>query len=88
MPWIGWYMAAISLLACVLTVWDKHRARRGGWRVSEKALFTVALLGGSAVMLVTMHAVRHKTRHRRFMWGLPLILAMQLAAIILWKALV
>lgn len=85
MPWYGWYILAISLLACVLTVWDKRRARRGEWRVSEKALFTVALLGGAAAMLLTMRTVRHKTRHRRFMWGLPLIIAAQLAAAIVWK---
>lgn len=85
MPWYGWYLLGVSLLACVLTVWDKRRARRGGWRVSEKTLFTVALLGGAAAMLTTMRAVRHKTRHRRFMWGLPLIIVAQIAAMILYK---
>lgn len=79
MPWYGWYIAVISLVACVLTVWDKHRARRGEWRVSEKALFTVALLGGALAMLLTMRTIRHKTHHRRFMWGLPLIIAVQFA---------
>jgi uncharacterized membrane protein YsdA (DUF1294 family) len=75
-------MVAISLLACVLTAWDKRCARRGQWRVPEKTLFAVALLGGAAAMLATMRVVRHKTKHRRFMWGLPLIVALQIAAVI------
>ncbi len=85
MPWYGWYVIGISLLACVLTVWDKRCARRGRWRVPERTLFALALLGGAAAMLLTMRAVRHKTRHRRFMWGLPLIIAAQVALLILWQ---
>ncbi len=77
MPWYAWYILGISALACVLTVWDKYCARRGRWRVPEKTLFAVAALGGSAAMLLTMRAVHHKTRHRRFMWGLPLIIVAQ-----------
>ena len=88
MPWYGWYMVAISLLACALTAWDKRCACREKWRVSEKTLFTVALLGGAAAMLMTMRAVRHKTMHRRFMWGLPLIIFAQIAAVIAWITIV
>ncbi len=84
MPWYAWYVIGISAFACVLTVWDKSCARRGRWRVPEKTLFIVALLGGSAAMLLTMRAVRHKTRHRRFMWGLPLIIAAQMALLLVW----
>lgn len=82
MPWYGWYLIGISALACVLTVWDKSCARRGRWRVPEKTLFIVAALGGAVAMLLTMYTVRHKTRHRRFMWGLPLIIAAQVVAIV------
>ena len=82
MPWYGWYMVVISVLAWALTVWDKRRARRGEWRVSEKTLFTVALLGGAAAMLATMRTIRHKTQHRRFMWGLPCIIVAQIAAVV------
>ncbi len=74
---LAWLIAA-SLLAVVLTVADKRRARTGGWRVRESTLFLVAALGGAAAMLVTMRLIRHKTRHKRFMWGLPVILLAQL----------
>ncbi len=72
--WLG----GMSLLAAVLTLWDKSRSRRGGRRVAEATLFTVALLGGAAAMWVTMRRIRHKTRHRRFMWGLPVIVLLHL----------
>ncbi len=85
MPWYGWYVIGISLLACVLTAWPKRCARRGRWRGPEKTLFAVAWLGGAAAMLLTMRAVRHKTRHRRFMWGLPLIIAAQTALLLVWQ---
>ena len=76
-----WYTIVVSVLACVLTVWDKRCARRGRRRIAENTLFAVAILGGAAAMLATMHLVRHKTRHRRFMWGLPLILVLQCAIV-------
>ena len=77
--WIGLW----SLAAVVLTVSDKSRARRHAWRVPEAALFTVAALGGSAAMLLVMLLIRHKTKHPKFMLGLPLILCLQIP-LILW----
>ena len=74
---VAWLIAA-CLLAVAITIWDKFRARRRGWRVSESTLWLVALLGGSAAMYVAMLFVRHKTRHLRFMLGLPLLIAAQI----------
>ena len=79
LQWLIAYAIAVSLVAAVMTVWDKACARRGRWRVAESTLFLVAALGGAAAMYATMRLVRHKTRHRRFMWGLPLIMAAQAA---------
>ena len=77
--WIGLW----SLVAVVLTVSDKSRARRHAWRIPEAALFTVAALGGSAAMLLVMLLIRHKTKHPKFMLGLPLILCLQIP-LVLW----
>ncbi len=77
------YAVAISLLAVVFTVADKSRAKRGKWRVPERTLFAVALLGGAAAMYITMRLVRHKTLHKRFMIGLPLIFLAQVAILVL-----
>ena len=77
--WI--YLAAINLIAFILTVSDKRRARRGAWRVPERTLFSVAALGGAPLMLVGMLAVRHKTKKAKFMLGLPLMCLLQTAAV-------
>ena len=74
---------AVSLAALVLTVADKRRARRGGRRVPERTLLLVAALGGAAVMLFVMKTIRHKTLHKKFMIGLPVMLAAHIA-LLMW----
>ena len=75
------YLAAVSLIAVIITVSDKSRAQNHKRRIAEKTLFGTAVLGGSAAMYLTMLAIRHKTKHKRFMIGLPLIMIVQAAAI-------
>ena len=75
--WIG----VLSLLAIVLTISDKIKAKKGAWRIPEATLITVSLLGGSVAMYLTMHAILHKTRHAKFMVGIPIIIILQVAAI-------
>ncbi len=82
---IGWgelaalYLLAVNVLAFALMGADKRQARRGGCRVPEKTLFLSALLGGSVGAILGMWTFRHKTRHWYFKFGLPAILAAQLA---------
>lgn len=71
------YLLIISLTAIIMTVSDKSRAKKHSRRVPEKTLFTTAALGGSAAMYITMLTIRHKTKHKRFMIGLPLIIFAQ-----------
>ena len=73
------YLTAVNLAAFALMGADKRRARRGRWRISEKALFLSALLGGSAGAILGMQLFRHKTRHWYFVVGMPAILLAQLA---------
>ncbi len=77
------YIAAISLFAVIQTIFDKRRAVRGGWRVKESSLLLTAVLGGSVAMLLTMLLIRHKTRKKKFMLGIPVIIILQIAAAIL-----
>ena len=77
------YFIIISIISCIVTVSDKYRAKHSKWRIPEKTLFLLAIAGGSAAMYITMLAIRHKTKHMRFMLGLPLIFALQAAALML-----
>ena len=68
----------MNLIAFALYGIDKRRAKQGAWRISEYTLLLAALLGGSLGALLGMRYFRHKTRHRKFRYGVPLILLLQL----------
>ena len=72
----------MNMLAFCLMGIDKHRARKRQWRIPERVLFGAALLGGSAGAWAGMYLFHHKTRHWYFVVGMPLILAVQAAAVI------
>lgn len=72
------YLAVMNVAAFVMMGADKRRARKGRWRIPEKALFAAALAGGSVGAILGMQIFRHKTRHWYFVWGMPAILALQL----------
>lgn len=79
MPVSEWYLCAISAIAVILTVYDKIAAKCRASRVPETILFAVSMLGGSAATYLVMLLIRHKTKHKRFMLGLPLMLIIQTA---------
>ena len=81
--YIGIYLSAVSLWAIWLTLRDKRAARRSKWRVKERTLLLVSVIGGSVAMLVTMRCARHKTQHAKFMVGIPVIIIIQIAAVAL-----
>lgn len=81
---IAVYLTVINVYAIRLTVNDKALSKReGAWRVPERKLFITAALGGSVGMYYTMKRIRHKTKHKRFMIGIPLIMVCQAAIICL-----
>jgi uncharacterized membrane protein YsdA (DUF1294 family) len=61
---------------------DKKRAKSNEWRIKEKTLFFIAIIGGSAGSLLGMKVYRHKTKHTAFVVGMPLILIVQIILII------
>ena len=75
------YLFIINLSAFVVYGWDKLCAKRGCWRVPEKILLLLALLGGSIGAMAAMALFRHKTRHLKFIYGVPMILVLQIAAL-------
>ena len=74
---LGWLLL-VNLIAFALMGLDKGRARRGRWRISEKALFLPAVLGGSLGAIAGMRLFHHKTKHWYFRYGLPALLAVQI----------
>ena len=75
------YLAAVNITAFILYGADKKKAQRGQWRIPEKTLLGVAVIGGSAGAILGMFLFRHKTKHWYFRYGLPAILIVQLALV-------
>ena len=78
------YFITISIVSIIYTIIDKKLASRKRRRISEKTLFILAGFGGSIAMYFTMKSIRHKTRKRRFMFGLPIIFMLQVTIIFLF----
>ncbi len=77
------FLIAINVAAIIVCIADKVKAINKKRRISEKALFTLSLCGGATFMYLTMLAIRHKTKHKRFMVGLPLIILLHAILLIL-----
>ena len=76
--------AVISLVTVIVTVYDKIAAKkRPKHRIRENTLLLLALLGGGVAEFATMLLIRHKTKHKKFMIGLPVIIAAQAVAVAL-----
>lgn len=82
LPFSFMYLLIINALGMLLMIVDKSRARKRLSRISEVNLFTIAFLGGSFGILFTMIVIRHKTRHKKFSIGLPLIISCQIALLV------
>ncbi len=79
------YWAAVNMLTFVIYGIDKWKAVHNAWRISEKTLILLAALGGAAGAYAAMQTFRHKTKHKKFTAGVPVMLAVQimlLAAVI------
>lgn len=73
------YLAVMNVIGVAVMWSDKRRARLHRWRIPEKVLFGVSLLGGSAGTWAGMYLFRHKTKHWYFVVGMPPILVCQAA---------
>ncbi|MBR5531816.1 MAG: DUF1294 domain-containing protein [Bacteroidales bacterium] len=78
----GIYLVAVNLIAFILYGIDKYKSRKSKWRISERTLIIIALIGGSIGALLAMKAFRHKTKHKKFTIGVPIILVAQIATAI------
>lgn len=81
-PNILLYVLIINVIGfCAMWI-DKRKAQHGSWRIQEKTLFTITLLGGGIGTILGMYAFRHKTQKLRFTLGFPVILISEIVLII------
>ena len=79
---IAAYLIVMNLLGFSLMGIDKYRAVKRLWRVPESTLFVVAIIGGSLGSIIGMRVFHHKTKHWYFVFGMPAILILEIAAAI------
>ena len=77
------YLLIVNAIGFVLMLADKIKAKKNLWRIPEATLFLMAAIGGSIGSLLGMHTFRHKTKHIKFIVGMPLILAVQIIIAVL-----
>ncbi len=76
-----YYLIVINIVTFLVYCIDKWKAKQGSWRISEATLLILAVIGGSIGALLGMKVWRHKTMHKKFKYGLPLILIIQIILI-------
>ena len=72
------YLIGINLLTFLVYGIDKWKAQKARWRIPEDTLIWLAIVGGSVGALLGMYLFRHKTKHRKFQIGIPVILLIQI----------
>ena len=72
-------LLAVNIATFLLYGIDKYKAKKSKWRISEATLLTMAAIGGSIGALAGMRLWHHKTMHKKFKYGIPLIIILQVA---------
>ena len=80
---LAYYIVFINLLGIILMFLDKRKAVKNRWRISENTLMFTALIGGSLGCLIGMYTFRHKTKHKTFTIGIPVLLIVNILCIIM-----
>ena len=79
MSCLTYYLLAINAVAFIMYGIDKYKAKKAKWRISEATLLLLAVLGGSIGAWMGMKVWHHKTMHKKFKYGIPAILLIQIA---------
>ena len=91
--YLAYYLLAINAVAFIVYGIDKYKAKKAKWRISEATLLLLTVLGGSVGAWMGMKIWHHKTMHKKFKYGIPAILLIQIALMAylhmnLWKQIV
>ena len=73
------YLLAVNIVTFILYGIDKYKAKKGKWRISEATLLMIAVIGGSIGAWAGMRFWHHKTVHKKFKYGIPVIIILQVA---------
>ena len=76
-----YYIIVVNIVTFLVYGIDKWKAKQGSWRISEATLLILAVIGGSIGALLGMKVWRHKTQHKKFKYGVPAILIIQIILI-------
>ena len=90
---LAYYLLGINAVTFIVYGIDKYKAKKAKWRISEATLLLLAVLGGSIGAWIGMKVWHHKTMHKKFKYGIPAILLIQIALMAylhmnLWKQIV
>ena len=77
-----YYLLAINFVSFFLYGIDKYKAKKGRWRISEATLLMMAVIGGSIGAWVGMRLWHHKTMHKKFKYGIPIIIILQVCLVV------
>lgn len=77
-----YYLIFINIVGLLSMYLDKYFAKNNMYRISEKNLFFIAIIGGSIGSIIGMYQFRHKTKHKQFTTGLPFIIFIQIMILI------
>ena len=76
------YLLAVNIVTVLLYGIDKYKAKKGKWRISEATVLTMATIGGSVGAWAGMRRWHHRTMHKKFKYGIPVIIIMQIALVV------
>ena len=79
MSCLAYYLLAINVVTFIVYGIDKYKAKKAKWRIPEATLLLLAVLGGSIGAWMGMKVWHHKTMHKKFKYGIPAILLIQIA---------
>jgi uncharacterized membrane protein YsdA (DUF1294 family) len=78
---LGIFLLVINLFGFLIVGLDKFKAKRGRWRTPEKHFFIVSLIGGAFGVYLGMRLFRHKTKHKKFIYGIPVLIVLNMVGI-------
>ena len=81
--YIIYYFIAINLIGVIVNCLDKYKAKHNKWRIKEATLWIIGFLGGALGSYITMKIIRHKTKHKDFMIGMPILIILNIIVIII-----